>query len=437
MMTRPVQTHVVQGSSMRRNGHDERERRPVVYLVPWYPALSPTFVLREVRALRRLGRQVSTMSIHRPRPEDVLAEVDREAYATTYFVSPPRLRDHLSAHWQALRVRPRTYVATLAAALRAGPVEPSVKARGLLYFCEAVITWWHARRSGARHIHGVFAGPAADAAMLAARLGGEDWSWSLATHGTDMLQIPRASLAAKIRSARFVTVSSDFGRSQLMVLVGQEHWAKIRVVHCGLDLSEYDGAPGPSRVDEVRLITVGRLEREKAHALALDAVAAVRDPQVSLTVVGDGSEREALRAQAERLGISEKVQFAGRVGQDEIRSYYARADAFCLSSLGEGIPVVLMEAMALRMPVIAPRLMGIPELVQDGTSGLLFAPGRADALAESIMALAAQRERWAAMGEAGRARVSEQFEIGACVDTLEATLHEWLDHPRRTPPATG
>ena len=108
--------------------------------------------------------------------------------------------------------------------------------------------------------------------MLAARLGGDGWTWSLAAHGTDMLQISRASLAAKIRSARFVTVSSDFGRSQLMVLVGQEHWPKIRVVHCGLDLAEYDGTPAPSAGrDELRLITVGRLEREKGHTLLLDA----------------------------------------------------------------------------------------------------------------------------------------------------------------------
>src|SRR6185437_5323445 len=198
--------------SMQLNGRDERERRAIVYLVPWYPALSPTFVLREVEALRRLGRTVSTMSIHRPRADDVLAEADRRAYATTYFLSPPRLRDHVAAHWRALRTRPRAYAATLVAALRAGPMEPSVRARGLLYFCEAVVTWWHARRSGATHIHGVFSGPAADA---------------------DMLQIPRASLAAKVRSASFVTVSSDFGRSQLMVLVDQEHWDKICVVHCG------------------------------------------------------------------------------------------------------------------------------------------------------------------------------------------------------------
>ena len=107
---------------MQLNGRDERERLAVVYLVPWYPAVSPTFVLREVQALRRLGRQVSTVSIHRPPPEDVLAEADREAYDTTYFLSPPRLRDHVSAHWQALRTRPRAYVSTLAAALRAGPV---------------------------------------------------------------------------------------------------------------------------------------------------------------------------------------------------------------------------------------------------------------------------------------------------------------------------
>jgi glycosyltransferase involved in cell wall biosynthesis len=414
---------------MQLSGRDERQRPAVVYIVPWYPAISHTFVLREVQALRRLGRQVATISIHRPRAEDMPAEADRQAYGTTYFLSPPRIRDHAAAHWQALRTRPGAYVSTLAAALRAGPMEPGVKARGLLYFCEAVVAWWHARRFGARHLHGVFAGPAADAAMLAARLGGAGWTWSLAAHGTDILQISRASLAAKIRSARFITVSSDFGRSQLMVLVGREHWPKIGVVHCGLDLAEYDGTPPASAGrDELRLITVGRLEREKAHTLLLDAVAGVRTHRVSLTVIGDGSEMDALLDQAETLGIGDRVRFLGRVGQDEIRDHYARADAFCLSSLGEGIPVVLMEAMAMRMPVIAPRTMGIPELVQDGTSGLMFTPGRPDSLAEAITSLAAGRERWTEMGEAGRARVAEQFEVGACAERLDATLAQWLDH---------
>ena len=149
---------------------------------------------------------------------------------------------------------------------------------------------------------------------------------------------------------------------------------------------------------------------------------------MSLTVIGDGSEMDALRDQAERLGIGDRVRFLGRIGQDEIRDHYARADAFCLASLGEGIPVVLMEAMAMRMPVIAPRIMGIPELVQDGTSGLLFTPGRPDALAEAIISLAAGREGWTEMGEAGRARVAEQFEVGACAERLDATLAQWLDH---------
>lgn len=419
---------------MQLNGRDGRLRPAVAYIVPWYPAISHTFVLREVQALRRLGRDVATMSIHRPRAEDMPAEADRRAYATTYFLSPPRIRDHVAAHWQALRARPGAYVLTLAAALRAGPIEPAVKARGLLYFCEAVVAWWHARRSGARHLHGVFAGPAADAAMLAARLGGDGWTWSLAAHGTDMLQIPRASLAAKICSAQFVTVSSDFGRSQLMVLVAQEHWSKIRVVHCGVDMAEYDGTrPTSANRDELRLITVGRLEREKGHTLLLDALATVRDQRVSLTVIGDGSEMDALRDQAERLGVGDRVRFLGRIGQDDIRDHYARADAFCLASLGEGIPVVLMEAMAMRMPVIAPRIMGIPELVLDGTSGLLFTPGRPDALAQAITSLAAGRERWAEMGEAGRARVAEQFEIGACAEQLDATLAHWLDHGAAVP----
>jgi glycosyltransferase involved in cell wall biosynthesis len=407
---------------------DEPKRSAVAYLVPWYPAISVTFVLREVEALRRLGRRVLTMSIHRARPADMPAEADRQAYASTYCLSPPRPLDHLAAHWQALRTRSGAYLRTLLAALRAGPVEPAVKARGVLYFCEAVVAWWHAERSGARHVHGVFSGPAADAAMLAARLGGDGWTWSLAAHGTDMLQIPRASLAAKIASARFVTVSSDFGRSQLMVVAEPEHWSKICVVHCGLDMAEYDGTPPPPSPDgELRLITVGRLEREKGHALMLDALAAIDGSPVSLTVIGDGSEMAALQAQAARLGIADRVRFLGRIGQDEIRGHYGRADAFCLSSLGEGIPVVLMEAMAMRMPVIAPRIMGIPELVQEGASGLLVTPGRPDELANAIRTLADQRERWQAMGEAGRARVAEHFEIGACARRLDTILVEWLD----------
>ena len=166
---------------------------------------------------------------------------------------------------------------------------------------------------------------------------------------------------------------------------------------------------------------MGRLEREKGHALLLDAVAALldRDVPVSLTVVGDGSEMAGdSGAGASVWGSPTGCDSSGAVGQDEIRDHYARADAFCLSSLGEGIPVVLMEAMAMRMPVIAPRIMGIPELVQEGTSGLLVAPGRADALAEAI-ATWPPAERWPAMGEAGRVRVAEQFEIGACAGQLD------------------
>jgi colanic acid/amylovoran biosynthesis glycosyltransferase len=433
-----VQITSQSASAIELHGRDDHGRASVLYLVPWYPAISHTFILREVQALRRLGRRVTTASIHRARPEDLQTHADREANATTYALSPPRLRDHLEAHWQALRLRRRSYVSTLASALHSGPTEPAVKARSVLYFCEGVVTWWHSRQSGTRHIHGVFAGPAADAARLAARLGGEGWTWSFAAHGTDMLQVPRASLAAKIRSASFVTVSSDFGRSQLMMLVGQKHWSKIHVVHCGIDMNEYDGTPHPAAEDGIDLITVGRLEREKGHALLLEALAILerdRNMRVGLTVVGDGSEMGALREQANRLAIADRVRFLGRVGQDEIRNHYARADAFCLSSLGEGIPVVLMEAMAMRMPVVAPRIMGIPELIEDGVSGLLVSPGRADALADAIATLAARSDQWPAMGQAGRARISERFEIAASARRLDAIFARWAD--TTAPAGTG
>ncbi len=386
-----------------------------------YPAISHTFILREVEALRRRGAHVITLSIHRPGPDDMPAKADREAFQSTYYLTPPRLRDHLRAHARALLVCRERYVRTLWRAAQVGDRGLRARQRQLLYFAEAVASWWRCSLSGVSHVHGEFCGPASDAAMLAARLGGPGWTWSFAAHGTDILQVSRTRLARKVADATFVVCASEFGRSQLMSTVPSEHWEKIEVVRCGIDVDHY--LPPPNRRSEsgkLRVLSVGRLEREKGHALLLEAAAdpALSKTQVSITLIGDGAERDALKARAKALRVSDRTRFLGPVSQDEIREHYGDADVFCLASLGEGVPVVLMEAMAMEIPVVAPRLMGIPELVEDGVSGLLFTPGRPSDLARALAELAGSPSRRAEIGRVARACVERDFEVDRCAGAL-------------------
>jgi colanic acid/amylovoran biosynthesis glycosyltransferase len=152
--------------------------------------------------------------------------------------------------------------------------------------------------------------------------------------------------------------------------------------------------------------------------------------------VGDGPKRVALERIAAELGIAQRVRFLGSIGQDEIREEYRRADVFCLPSFAEGVPVVLMEAMAMGLPVVASALMGIPELVEDGVSGFLVRPGRADELQDALAAMAADPVLRAAMGGAGRRRVLEAFNIEDSARELECIFRDALESTGCNPAAT-
>jgi glycosyltransferase involved in cell wall biosynthesis len=172
----------------------------------------------------------------------------------------------------------------------------------------------------------------------------------------------------------------------------------------------------------MRVLTVGRVESEKGHHIMLEALAqlASRMVPVRWTLVGDGSLLASVRHRAVELGLGSEVVLLGRVGQDRIRSLYLDADVFCLPSLVEGVPVVLMEAMASGLPVVASGIMGVPELVEDRVSGLLVSPGRADALADAIEVLAVDPALRCRMGRAGRQRVELDYDMGRSARTLRA-----------------
>jgi colanic acid/amylovoran biosynthesis glycosyltransferase len=209
--------------------------------------------------------------------------------------------------------------------------------------------------------------------------------------------------------------------------VGDEHWPKLQIVHCGVDPDDFrPQAASDRRDDVVEIITVGRLARSKGQAILLSALAELRSEGLDarLTVIGDGELAPHLQKMAASLGIAEVVRFEGAVGQDDIRDYYRRADLFCLSSFAEGVPVVLMEAMSMGLPVVAPNIMGVPELVDDGENGLLVSPGRSDQLASAIRRLAGDPELRRELGAAGRRKVSMNFHISQSAETLANAFAE-------------
>jgi glycosyltransferase involved in cell wall biosynthesis len=387
---------------------------PIAYITDHYPATSHTFIQREVLALRARGVDVRTFSIHRVGEEHVLSRADAEAFHTTYALLPPRRRDLLAAHSVALLRHPRAYIRTVAEALRIPATTPRARIWQLFYFGEAILLWWRCRREGIRHVHAHFASPGADVAHLfgrfARRTGRGAGGWSFTAHGTDITDADQGVLAEKVRDADFVVCVSDHGRAQMMALVEEAHWDKIHVVHCGVDLGAFaprPADPNPDSARPLRLLAVGRLVAVKGQGVLVEAVARLARDGVDVvaTLVGDGPRRAGLEALARDLGVADRIQFAGRVGQDDIRRFYAEADVFCLPSFAEGIPVVLLEAMASGVPVVASRITGIPELIEDGRSGVLVPPGRRAALAA-----------------AGRRRVGADFEVEGSAERLRGVM---------------
>lgn len=395
------------------------------YLTSQYPATSHTFIRREVSALRARGVSLETYSIRAPSQAELVAEEDRREAEHTYTVLSRGLAEFAIAHVVTLMRRPLAYSGTFASALRHRP--PGLKALllALAHFAESIVLARRLERDRVTHLHNHFANSAATVGLLTTRLLGIGWSFTM--HGISETDYPAGlMLPDKIRAARMVACVSWFGRAQAMRVVEPIHWEKLEVVRCGLEL---DRLPPRNRdADEtVRIVCVGRLSPEKGIAGLLQAVAAL-DPErarVQLILVGDGPEQESLAALTSELGLAPSVTFRGRLPEQHTLGEIAGSDILVLPSFMEGLPIVLMEAMALGLPVLASRVAGVPELVRDGENGLLFTPANWTELSQQLQRLvddAALRHR---LGTAGRRTVEAGFDVRRSAGQL-ARLFEAL-----------
>jgi glycosyltransferase involved in cell wall biosynthesis len=389
----------------------------LAYLLSEYPTLGHTYLLREVRELRALGWEIQTVSIRKPDlRESELSEAEREEWTSTWYILASSPLEFLRAQVVTFCRRPRRYLSGLATAWTFGRFTPRATALATAYFMEAVLAGYRLQDAGIAHVHSDFS---STVALILARV--FDIGISMTLHGPAEFVDPEGfRIKEKVQASRFVCSISYFGRSQIMLWSSPSDWDKLEVTPLGIDVPGWLPATFRERPVPFELISVGRLAAVKGYPLLIDAVARLVDQgkDVRLTLVGDGPERSYLEEQSRRLGITSRIIFAGWKNQAALQKLYRNSDLCLLSSFAEGVPVVLMEAMAAGVPCVAPRITGIPELIRHGIDGILVTPSDAEELAAAIAGLMDQPELRRQMAKVCRERIADKYELGKNVRHL-------------------
>ena len=381
----------------------------IAYLVNQYPKVSHSFIRREILALEARGFEVTRIAL-RGWAEELPDPVDRNEQARTRYVLR---RGILPVLIDALRVMvrsPRRFARALRHAVRMARRSERPLPYHLIYLAEAcrVLRW--VRRSACARLHAHFGTNSAEVAMLTRLLGGPEYSFTV--HGPDEFMAPM-DLDEKIHHAAFVVAVSCFGRSQLYLRSRYRDWPKIHVVHCGVERTFHD-EPGSSAPAVPRFVCVGRLCEAKGQLLLIEAAARLvrAGIECELVLAGDGPLRGEIEALIERLDLGSRVRVTGWISSQRVRDEILAARALILPSFAEGLPVVLIEAMALRRPVLSTYVAGIPELVIPGENGWLFPAGSIEDLVSAMAGcLSTHPAELSRMGESGYARVMARHSI--------------------------
>jgi glycosyltransferase involved in cell wall biosynthesis len=396
----------------------------LAYFCSEYPSRSHTFIRREINELRRRGAAIDVYAIRRPKQENLISALDHKEFDQTISILPVRPWQLIRIHGQMFFQKPLRYLHTLKTAL--GHHLPGTKNTlwSFLQFAEGILLAHHLQQKPVQHLHIHFANTGANVGMFACTYLQLEWSMTL--HGTSCFDYPYGPLLGpKLERCSFANCISFFGLSQAYRAVGPKYWNKLFVSRCGIELDAVNLAKSNQSHYQkdnsiIRIISVGRLHIEKGYPVMINAfVEALKSlPYMELVLLGDGPYRSELESYVREKGISNKVIFRGAVPEQTVLDEMVHADIFVLSSFMEGIPMVLMEAMVLEVPVIAPRLAGIPELVIDKENGLLFDPANSSQMAEYIIELAQDKKKRTLFGKAGKQKVLAEFTIEKGVENL-------------------
>lgn len=390
----------------------------IAYLVNQYPKVSHSFIRREILALERQGFEVVRVALRGWAGELVDEEDLIERKRTRYVLRDGSLA-LLLAILRALLTRSASLIRALVLACRMGWRAERPLFVHLIYLAEACRIESWLREARVQHLHAHFGTNSAEVAMLIHVLGGPPWSFTV--HGPEEFDKPQfIGLSEKVRHCSFVVAISSYGRSQLYRWVPHQHWSKVHVVHCGLETEYFDGTIRPVPAAR-RLICVGRLCEQKGQLLLVEAAQRLvaQGVDFELVLAGDGEMRGTIEALVRHYNLQGRVRITGWVSGEQVREEILAARALVLPSFAEGLPVVIMEAMALKRPVISTFVGGIPELVLPGEHGWLVPAGDVEALMHAMrVCLDTPADILNGMGEAAHKRVLALY----CVDTQAEQL---------------
>lgn len=269
-----------------------------------------------------------------------------------------------------------------------------------------------------RHLHAHFGQTPATIAWIACeilnRTTSRRTSWSFTIHGfQDFVDDAVARLDLKAASADFIICVSDYTKAQLCRVTDPQYWNRFHVVRCGIDLKAFPFRTSHPDRTVPRIIFVARLSPEKGHLILLHALKTLRDEgtDIELQIVGAGPFEESIRRQAALLGIDGMIAYTGELPPADVSKLLADADIFCLPSFSEGLPVSIMEAMAIGVPVVSTWISGIPELAINGTTALTVPASNVAALATALKSLANDKELRARLARNARAEVERMHDI--------------------------
>ena len=394
----------------------------ITYVLHHFPGITDTFIKREIRSLQRLGMRINVISVWKP--QELQTGLDQAAQWSTetmpdilsnwandtHFILPASKISILVTVFLSVLRAPIIFFTTLYLAYSLA--RPGVRGLTyqLIYFIQAVLVAHALRQKSSDHVHNHIGDVGGTISMLAAKLAGV--GYSITFHGWPVFfDAEYSRINAKVRGAQFTRSISYFCRSQLMMFSETDDPTPFKIVHCGLNLSQYVFRHPRNEVKS--LFCSGRLAPEKGQMILIKALKLLLKGgrRLELRLAGNGPSKQKLQALVNELELNDQVHFLGFLREEEVINELHNSDLFVLASFVEGVPVSVMEAMALGVPVIATNVGGTSELVESGNTGVLVRPSDPGALAQAIIAMMDDYEFRKRIADRGRQKIEDEFDV--------------------------
>ena len=400
--------------------------KKIVYIIGTYPLLTTTFIDREIMRLKQWGIDLQIFSIRRPPEDSPLSSFQYQLQKSVKYLLPLNIIKLISSQIYFAFSKPKKYFGTLFFLLSRPHPNVTTKIKTLLHFGEGIYFAYFLRKQKIYEIHAHFLDRAAVLALVARRLLGVPYSISI--HAGADIYVHPVLIREKLMEARKAVTCTRFNKKYLESLVGNSVTEKISFIPHGLDATRYNSEDKVNK--ELVILGVGQLKKRKGFLLLVEVCKMLSDHGYDFRceIIGEGPRREILQEKISNYSLEDKVFLCGALPHEEVLKRYQKATLFVMPCMQtedgdvDGIPNVLLEAMAIKIPVISTRVSAIPELIIDRKNGILVSPNNQNELFDAIINLLGSPGKRAELGEAGRQTVLSDFDIDKNVDKFVNTL---------------